>query len=115
VKQHVTVGSQILAPLVHLRDVISFVRSHHERWDGTGYPDRLAGEAIPLGARIIGAVEIYDAMTTSRPYQERMTAEAAVERMRHLVGTVIDPAVHRGLEAAVTQRQALVFLDDALA
>src|ERR671933_1705579 len=76
VKQHVTVGSQILAPLVHLKDVISFVRSHHERWDGTGYPDRLAGEAIPLGARIIGAVEIYDAMTTSRPYQERMTAEA---------------------------------------
>ena len=58
---------QILAPLVHLRDVIGFVRSHHERWDGSGYPDRLAGEAIPLGARIIGAVEIYDALTTSRP------------------------------------------------
>lgn len=112
VKQHVTVGSQILAPLVHLKDVISFVRSHHERWDGKGYPDRLAGEAIPLGARIIGAVEIYDAMTTARPYQEKMSAEAAVERMRELVGTVIDPAVHRGLEAAVAQRQALVFLDD---
>ncbi len=72
VKQHVTVGSQILSPLVHLGDVIGFVRSHHERWDGTGYPDRLEGEAIPLGARIIGAVEIYDALTTARPYQERM-------------------------------------------
>src|SRR3954471_4137290 len=73
VKQHVTVGSQILSPLVHLGDVIAFVRSHHERWDGTGYPDRLKGEAIPLGARIIGAVEIFDALTTLRPYQEKMS------------------------------------------
>jgi putative two-component system response regulator len=113
VKQHVTVGSQILAPLVHLKDVIGLVRSHHERWDGKGYPDRLSGEAIPLGARIIGAVEIYDAMTTARPYQEKMSAEAAVERMRDLVGTVLDPAVHRALEAVVSHRQALVFLDDA--
>jgi putative two-component system response regulator len=113
VKQHVTVGSQILAPLVHLGDVIGFVRSHHERWDGGGYPDRLRGEAIPLGARIIGAVEIYDALTTARPYQERMPPELAVERIRDLVGSVIDPAVHQALEAVVSQRQPLVFLDDA--
>jgi putative two-component system response regulator len=113
VKQHVTVGSQILAPLVHLGEVIGFVRSHHERWDGTGYPDRLRGEAIPLGARIIGAVEIYDALTTARPYQERMPPELAVERVRDLVGSVIDPAVHQALEAVVSQRQPLVFLDDA--
>jgi putative two-component system response regulator len=114
VKQHVLVGSQILAPLVHLRDVISFVRSHHERWDGFGYPDRLAGEAIPLGARVIGAVEIYDALTTARPYQEKMEPDVAVERMADLIGTVLDPAVHGALRAVVTRRQALVFLDDAL-
>ena len=113
VKQHVTVGSQILAPLVHLRDAIGFVRSHHERWDGTGYPDRLAGEAIPFGARVVGAVEIFDALTTSRPYQEKIPPEAAVERMRDLVGTVIDPAIHRALERVVAHRQTLVFLDDA--
>jgi putative two-component system response regulator len=112
VKQHVVVGSQILSPLVHLQDVIGFVRSHHERWDGTGYPDRLAGEAIPRGARIIGAVEIYDALTTARPYQEKMPPEVAVERMRDLIGTIIDPAVHRALEAVVSHRQTLVFLDD---
>jgi len=115
VKQHVTVGSQILAPLIHLKDVIGLVRSHHERWDGKGYPDRLAGEAIPIGARIIGAVEIYDALTTARPYQETMPAELAVERMRELIGTVIDPIVHRALESVVSLRQALVFLDDARA
>jgi len=114
VKRHVTVGSQILAPLVHLKDVISFVRSHHERWDGKGYPDRLAGEEIPLGARIIAAAEIFDALSTARPYQEKMSAEFAVQRMRDLVGTVIDPAVHQALEAVVSHRQALVFLDDAV-
>ena len=73
---------------------------------------RLAGDAIPLGGRVIGAVEIYDALTTSRPYQEKMPPEVAVERMRDLIGTVIDPAVHSALEAVVSQRQALVFLDD---
>jgi putative two-component system response regulator len=113
VKQHVLVGSQILAPLVHLKSVITFVRSHHERWDGFGYPDRLAGEAIPLGARIIGTVEIYDALTTARPYQEKMEPDMAVERMRDLVGTALDPAIHEALEAVVSRRQALVFLDDA--
>ena len=113
VKQHVLVGSQILAPLVHLRDVITFVRSHHERWDGFGYPDKLAGESIPLGARIIGTVEIYDALTTARPYQEKMEPDMAVERMRDLIGTAIDPAIHEALEAVVSRRQALVFLDDA--
>jgi len=112
VKQHVVVGSQILAPLVHLKEIIAYVRSHHERWDGVGYPDRLAGEAIPLGGRVIGAVEIYDALTTSRPYQEKMPPEVAVVRMRDLIGTVIDPSVHVALEAVVHQRQALVFLDD---
>jgi putative nucleotidyltransferase with HDIG domain len=112
VKQHVLVGSQILAPLVHLRDVITYVRSHHERWDGFGYPDRLAGDAIPLGARIIGAVEIFDALTTARPYQEKMPAEDAVQRMRDLVGTAIDPAIHEALEAVVSRRHGLVFLDD---
>ncbi|MDQ3136915.1 MAG: response regulator [Gemmatimonadota bacterium] len=113
VKQHVLVGSQILAPMVHLREVVTFVRGHHERWDGCGYPDRLSGESIPLGARIIGAVEIYDALTTSRPYQEKMGPDLAVERMRDLVGTAIDPAIHEAVEAVVSRRQALVFLDDA--
>ncbi|MFN8653204.1 MAG: response regulator [Gemmatimonadales bacterium] len=113
VKLHVTVGSQILAPLAHLGEIIAYVRSHHERWDGQGYPDSLASEQIPLGARILGAAEIYDALTTSRPYQEKMPPEFAVDRMRDLAGSVLDPEVYRALEAAVRRRQALVFLDDA--
>jgi len=113
VKNHTIVGAEILAPLVHLGPVIAYVRNHHERWDGKGYPDKLAGEAIPIGARIIGAVEVYDALTTSRSYQEKMLPELAVERLRDLVGTVLDPAVHRALQAVVAKREALVFLDDA--
>ncbi|MGE0351850.1 MAG: HD-GYP domain-containing protein, partial [Gemmatimonadales bacterium] len=97
----------------HLKDIIAIVRSHHERWDGQGYPDRLEGENIPIGARILGAAEIYDALTTSRPYQEKMTPELAVERMRDLVNTALDPKVHDALEAVVKSRQALVFLDDS--
>jgi response regulator RpfG family c-di-GMP phosphodiesterase len=112
VKQHVVVGSQILAPLAHLGDIISYVRSHHERWDGQGYPDRLQGEQIPLGARILGAAEIFDALTTSRPYQEKMPPEVAVERMRDLAGNVLDEQVYKALETAVRKRQTLTFLDD---
>jgi putative nucleotidyltransferase with HDIG domain len=67
VKDHVIIGTQILAPLAHLHGAIVCMRSHHERWDGEGYPDRLRGEDIPLGARILGIAEIFDALTTSRP------------------------------------------------
>ena len=112
VKLHPVTGSEILAPLTHLGLVIGFVRSHHERWDGGGYPDGLAGDQIPMGARIIGAVEIYDALTTSRPYQEKMTPELAVERLRDLIGTVVDPEIHRALQQVVAKREALVFLDE---
>lgn len=112
VKQHVIIGAQILAPLVHLGDVVSMVRTHHERHDGTGYPDGLRGEEIPLGGRIIAAAEVYDALTTSRPYQEKMTPEQAVERMADLSGTVLDPKVYEALVRIVGRRQTLVFLDE---
>ncbi len=112
VKQHVIIGSQILAPLTHLGPVTAAVRSHHERWDGTGYPDGLRGDEIPLEGRIIAAAEVYDALTSSRPYQDKLTPEQAVERMADLVGTVIDPQVYESLAAVVKRRQTLVFLDE---
>jgi putative two-component system response regulator len=112
VKEHVTIGSQILAPLTHLGDIIQYVRHHHEHWDGAGYPDGLKGAQIPLGARILGAVEIYDALTTARPYQERMEPADAVERMRSLAGQVVDPDVYQALTRVVKRRRTLTFLDD---
>jgi putative two-component system response regulator len=112
VKQHVVIGSQILAPLSHLGDIIPAVRHHHERWDGTGYPDGLRGEEIPIGARIIGAAEVFDALSTSRAYQEKMSPENAIERIADLSGTVLDPQVVEALSAVVARRHTLVFLDD---
>lgn len=112
VKQHVMIGSQILAPLGHLAPVLSGVRSHHERWDGAGYPDGLRGEDIPLAARIIGAAEVYDALCTARPYQDKTTSTQAVRRMGDLVGTVLDPKVYSALAEVVTRRRSLVFLEE---
>ena len=111
VKQHVVIGVQILSPLP-LGPVIEYVRTHHERWDGSGYPDGLRGENIPIGGRIVGAAEVYDALTTSRPYQQKMEPDEAVERMRELAGSVLDPKVYDALLLAVKRRKSLVFLDD---
>ena len=112
IKQHVVIGSQILSPLEHLGPIIDIVRSHHERWDGSGYPDGLRGEDIPVGGRVIGTAEVWDALSTSRPYQEKLSPEQALRRMGELVGTVLDPAVYAALESAVKRRQSLVFLVD---
>ncbi|HEY6784465.1 MAG TPA: HD domain-containing phosphohydrolase [Gemmatimonadales bacterium] len=112
VKQHVIIGSQILAPLTHLGGVIDMVRSHHERWDGTGYPDGLRGDEIPLGGRILGTAEVFDALSTARPYQDKLTPEQTIERLREMAGSVVDPKVFTTLAAVVGRRKSLVFLDD---
>jgi len=107
VNSHVTIGSQILAPLTHLGSAVAFIRSHHEQWDGNGHPDGLSGEAIPLGARILGAAEVYDALTSSRPYQAKMSSDAALVRLREIAGRVLDPAVVEAVTTVVEQRRAL--------
>ncbi len=112
VKAHVLIGSQILAPLTNLGPVVSYVRSHHERWDGKGYPDGLAANDIPLGARIIAAAEIFDALTTPRPYQQKLSPEEAVDRMRALTGTILDAGVMEAVTDAVESRTTLVFIDE---
>lgn len=115
VRAHVILGPQILAPLPGLATVASFVRHHHERWDGQGYPDGLAGEAVPWGARLLGIAEIYDALTTARPYRESMPPELAVEHMKSLVGAAIGAREWGALAALVGRREALVFLVDTQA
>jgi response regulator RpfG family c-di-GMP phosphodiesterase len=113
VKQHVLIGSQLLTPLGNLGPVVGGVRHHHERWDGAGYPDGLRGEEIPLVARIIGAAEVYDALCTSRPYQDKMSPDQAIRRLGELAGTVLDPTVFAALADVVSRRRSLVFLEGA--
>jgi HD-GYP domain-containing protein (c-di-GMP phosphodiesterase class II) len=76
-----------------MREVGAVVRSSHERWDGTGYPDGLSGEAIPLEARIVSACDAFNAMTTTRPYRAAMPAEDARAELERNAGSQFDPAV----------------------
>jgi putative nucleotidyltransferase with HDIG domain len=92
-KTHVTIGADILSGIDFPYPVIPFVRHHHENWDGTGYPDRLSGEAIPLGARILSVVDCFDALTSDRPYRRALSTEAALDILRERSGTMYDPAV----------------------
>jgi diguanylate cyclase (GGDEF)-like protein/putative nucleotidyltransferase with HDIG domain len=92
-KDHTIIGERILRAIPGLGSVARIVRHEHERWDGGGYPDRLAGDAIPIGARIILACDAYHAMTSDRPYREAMThADAIAELSRH-AGTQFDPEI----------------------
>ena len=96
-RQHTLIGERILNAAPALRPVAVLVRSSHERWDGSGYPDQLAGEGIPLGARIIAACDAYDAMVSERPYDAaRSTAEARAE-LKRCSGLAFDPVVVEAL------------------
>lgn len=111
VKQHVVIGSEILSRLPNLETVTAFVRGHHERCDGGGYPDGLAGERVPWGARLIGAAEIYDALTTARPYRETTSPQEALMHMQDMAGKVLNPEAHEVLATLVRGNRALIFID----
>ena len=92
-KQHSIIGADLLERIPYFAEVRPLVRSAHERWDGSGYPDGLSGEQIPLGARIIGACDAFHAMISDRPYRTAMTLAEATARLRAAAGTQFDPAV----------------------
>ncbi|MGH9523154.1 MAG: HD domain-containing phosphohydrolase [Terriglobales bacterium] len=81
IKQHPITGEMICRPLKSLRKVLPLIRNHHEHWNGSGYPDGLRGEAIPLLARILQVVDVYDALVTERPYKQALTHEEAARVM----------------------------------
>jgi HD-GYP domain-containing protein (c-di-GMP phosphodiesterase class II) len=83
----------MLARISFFADVHPVVRSHHERWDGAGYPDGLRGTEIPIGARILCVCDSYNAMVTSRPYRAGMSAAAALAELHRCAGTQFDPEV----------------------
>ena len=79
-KTHTVLGATIMAPIRQMTRLIPGMRSHHEKWQGGGYPDGIAGEEIPLMARVIAVADAFDAMTTHRPYQRAMTFPEAISR-----------------------------------
>jgi HD-GYP domain-containing protein (c-di-GMP phosphodiesterase class II) len=93
VARHPEVGAEILRDVEFLGDGKLVVRHHHERWDGAGYPDRLAGDAIPLPARVFAVADALDALTTDRPYRRATRFSRAREEIRSNAGSQFDPAV----------------------
>ena len=104
VKQHCYSGGQICKRVGFLMDAYPIVYHHHERWDGTGYPDGLKDERVPIGARIVAVVDAYDAITTDRPYRDATSHEEAAEILRGGAGSQWDPTVVRIFLEAVEEQ-----------
>jgi putative two-component system response regulator len=90
-RRHPEIGERICRPLGLSRQFSPIVRHHHEHWDGEGYPDRLRGEAIPIGARIVGLADAFDAMTHDRPYRPALSIAVALDELRRHAGRQFDP------------------------
>jgi putative nucleotidyltransferase with HDIG domain len=99
-RRHPVIGERIVAAAPALAAVAPLVRSSHERWDGTGYPDRVRGAAVPLGARIVAVSEAFDAMTTEQPYRAAVAPGAALAELERCAGTQFDPDVVAAFAAA---------------
>jgi putative nucleotidyltransferase with HDIG domain len=91
IKSHTTVGAEAVSKVVTLQDSLAVIRSHHERWDGKGYPDQLKGEEIPFLARITAVADAFDAMTSTRSYRSALTIDEAYNRILEGQGTQFDP------------------------
>jgi HD-GYP domain-containing protein (c-di-GMP phosphodiesterase class II) len=94
-RAHPAIGAQIVEPIRFLRGAVEIVRTHHERWDGAGYPAGLAGERIPLAARVFAIADSFDAMTSDRPYRSALSFEEALDEIRRGAGSQFDPTVAR--------------------
>jgi putative nucleotidyltransferase with HDIG domain len=93
VKLHAIIGADILSAVAFPGPLAVIVRHHHENWDGTGYPDGLRGEAIPIGARVLSIVDCYDALTSDRPYRRALSHGCAVAIIHDHSGTMYDPQI----------------------
>jgi GAF domain-containing protein len=100
-QEHCIIGERIVRPLKPSRQALAMVRSHHESWDGQGYPDHLAGEEIPVLARVLQVTDCYDAMSTDRPYQPAMSQQEVMAHFREYSGRRYDPSVIEALCAVV--------------
>jgi ribonuclease P protein subunit RPR2 len=94
-RTHPTIGAQIVEPIAFLSEAVDLIRHHHERFDGSGYPDGLEGEKIPLAARIFSVADSFDAMTSDRPYRGALALESALAEIEAGAGTQFDPEVVR--------------------
>ena len=110
-KIHPVVGAEILERVEFPYPVVPIVRSHHEKWDGSGYPYGLRGEEIPIGARILAAVDCLDALASDRQYRRALPLDEAMARVASEAGTAFDPNVVRALQARYRELEARAKID----
>ena len=101
IRTHPVAGARLIEGVEDFHSALPYVRHHHERWDGGGYPDQLAGEEIPIEARLLGVADAFDAMTSDRSYRPALSVEQALAELERCAGSQFDPdarrEVHRGL------------------
>ncbi|MEA2522411.1 MAG: hypothetical protein QOI81_2057 [Actinomycetota bacterium] len=113
-RSHPNIGAQIVEPIRFLGEAVDIVRSHHEWFDGSGYPKGLAGEEIPLAARIFAVADSFDAMTSDRPYRAALPIEVAIAEIREGSGTQFDPAAVDAFMELVNSEAIVVDTNDAV-
>ena len=113
IRQHPIIGADIVRRMEGLHDLVPLIRHHHERWDGTGYPAGLAGEEIPIGARIIALADAVDAMYSSRPYRETLTFEEMIAEVGSNSGVQFDPQVAQVFLSVIAQKGPEFFRNSA--
>jgi HD-GYP domain-containing protein (c-di-GMP phosphodiesterase class II) len=101
-QRHPVIARNLLSRLRFLKDALDIPYGHHEKWDGTGYPQGLAGNSIPLPARLFAVVDVWDALRSDRPYRKAWGEEAVLDHLRSLSGTHFDP---RAVEAFLGMRR----------
>jgi HD-GYP domain-containing protein (c-di-GMP phosphodiesterase class II) len=102
-RRHPQYARDLLSPITYLRGALDIPHAHHEKWDGTGYPRALRGEAIPLAARIFAVVDVWDALTSDRPYRAAWSHDRALAHIREGTGTHFDPRVVTTFMALIEQ------------
>jgi putative nucleotidyltransferase with HDIG domain len=112
IRQHPDMAVRMLRGIAFLEPALAIPWCHHEKWDGSGYPRGLAGEEIPLSARLFAVVDVYDALTSERPYREPMTAMAALAHIEQESGTHFDPGIVEAFVDMMLERQAEGLVDE---
>ena len=90
-KKHPIAGAKIIQKISHLEDAVPYILHHHEKWNGEGYPNGIAGRQIPLGARILALADVFDAMTTRRPYRPAKSRKIVLDEIHYQAGKHFDP------------------------